>query len=260
MNNEQKGYTQPFDPTSLAENTNLKIEAVVVCVDYSDFLEATLPSNLNHIDRLVVVTHPRDQKTQDLCRKFGVDVYPTEVMHEEGDKFNKGRMINYGLQHLRHDGWLIHMDADTLLPHRFKQMLHMAKLEQHKIYGIDRLNTKSYENWKSNEWRTIPQHQYRYMVTPQREFPLGSRLLHQEYGYAPIGYFQLWHSKMRRQYPIVTGSAEHSDVMFAVQWERKDRVLLPELFVYHLESEDNAFGKNWQGRKTKPFEPEPKLT
>lgn len=258
MNNVRDDYNRPVDPTLTAEKTHLKIEAVVVCVNYSDFLEHTLPANLNHVDRLVVVTHPSDTKTQDLCRKYGVDVYPTEIMHEDGDKFNKGRLINYGLQHLRHDGWLLHMDSDVLLPHRFKQMLHYAKLEKHKIYGCDRLNTKSYENWKANEWRTVPQHQYRYMVTPQREFPLGSRLLHQEYGYVMCGFFQLWHASMNKIYPIVTGSAEHSDVMFAVQWERKDRVHLPEFFVYHLESEDNAFGANWQGRKTKHFGPEKK--
>lgn len=46
------------------------IEAVVICYNYSDFLEHTLPANLNHLDRLVVVTHPSDKATNELCRKF----------------------------------------------------------------------------------------------------------------------------------------------------------------------------------------------
>lgn len=233
----------------------MRIEAVVVCKDYADFLAVTMPENLQHIDRLVVVTHPFDKETQDLCVKFGVDCIPTEVMHDNGDKFNKGRAINLGLSHLRHDGWVLHMDADIVLPHKFRQMLDHAKLDKTFLYGADRLNVTGYDNWMQNKWRTVPQHQYRYMVTPQREFPLGARLLHQEYGYCPIGYFQLWHSDTQRKYPINTGSAEHSDVMFAVQWPRQKRILLPEFFVYHLESEGAGFGDNWNGRKTRPFKP-----
>jgi hypothetical protein len=94
------------------------------------------------------------------------------------------------------------------------------------------------------------------MVTPQSEFQLGSRLVHLEYGYCPIGYFQLFHAITRRKYPIVCGSAEYSDVLFAVQWPREERILLPEFFVYHLESESIKMGANWDGRKTKVFGPE----
>ena len=232
----------------------MKIEAVVICKDYSDFLEHTLPDNLQHLDRLVVVTHPDDKKTQALCSRFSVDCLETTIFHDDGDKFNKGRPINLGLSHLRHDDWLLHIDADILLPHRFREMLKHGKLNQSYIYGADRLNVLSYDNWQAHKNKTVPQHQWRYMVTPQAEFPIGSRLLHKEYGYCPIGYFQLWHSKMRRKYPIINGSAEHGDVLFAVQWPREQRILLPEFFVYHLESDKNArMGANWNGRTTKPF-------
>lgn len=229
------------------------IEAVVICYNYSDFLEVTLPHNLNCVDRLVVVTHPSDKHTQRLCDKYSVDCIKTEVFHDDNDRFNKGRAINLGLQNLRHDGWLLHIDADILLPPRFHHALHMAKLDKTKLYGCDRLNSKSYENWERYKHKTVPQHAWRFMVNPQEEFPLGSRLVHLEYGYCPIGYFQLWSSSVRRQYPIVCGSAEHSDVLFAVQWPRQDRILLPEFFVYHLESEEVKMGANWGGRKTKAF-------
>jgi len=232
----------------------MKIEAVVVCVDYSDFLEYTIADNLQHLDRMVVVTHSRDNLTQRICNKYGVDCIKTEVFHDEGDKFNKGRAINLGLSHLRHDDWILIIDADILLPHRFRHMLEMAKLNKENIYGCDRLNSLTFENWSENKDNTIPQHLWRFMVTPQPEFPLGSRLVHNEYGWLPIGYFQLWSASKNRLYPIVCGSSEHSDVLFAVQWPREKRILLPEFFCYHLESEGLAqMGVNWQGRKTKPF-------
>jgi hypothetical protein len=233
----------------------IKIECVITCVNYADFLSHTLPENLNHLDRLVVVTHPLDKATQALCTKYGVDCIETEVMHEEGDKFNKGRMINLGLSHLRHEGWLLHIDADIVLPHRLKAMLRYAKLNEKYLYGADRLNSFSYEHWINHKDKTIPQHQWRCLVSAPAEFSMGTRLLHQEYGYCPLGAFQLWHSSVNRKYPIFSGSAEHSDVLFAVQWSREQRVLLPEIFIYHLESEPTKMGANWSGRTTKHFGP-----
>ena len=231
----------------------MKIEAVTVCVGYADFLEHALHTNLNFIDRLVVVTTPEDHDTGKLCDKYGVDCVRTHAFFEDGDTFNKGRAINLGLQHLRHDGWLLHLDADVILPHNFRKMLQMAKLDPSNIYGADRLCSDSYEHWMKNRDSTVPQHQWRFLVNPPASFRLGSRLLHNEYGWCPIGYFQLWSSSVRRQYPVVCGSAEHSDVVFAVQWARENRILLPELFVFHLASEDSPMGANWSGRRTKPF-------
>lgn len=233
----------------------LNLEAVVVCVNYSDFLEYTLPHNMQFFDRIVIVSDHNDKLTKRVCDKYSVDCIRTEVMYDDGDKFNKGRAINLGLQNLRHDpdSFLCHIDADVLLPHNFSNVLKMAKIKQDCIYGCDRLNTISYENFDANIRKGTPQHQWRFMVTPNPEFPVGSRLLHKEYGWLPIGFFQLWGSSMGRQYPIVCGSAEHSDVLFSVQWPREKRLLLPEFFCYHLESEAGEMGVNWKGRKTKIF-------
>lgn len=231
----------------------MKVEAVIICKDYSDFLQHTLPENMNFLDRVVVVTHPDDKQTKRLCAHYSVECIETKVMHDNGDKFNKGRAINLGLMHLRHEDWLLHLDADTLLPHDFRKRLYDTKLNQDNLYGADRLNVGTYENWMDHKHKIKPQFRHGFLVTPNREFPVGARLLHPEYGYCPIGYFQLWHASKNRRYPVIAGSAEHSDVVFAVQWARENRVLLPELFVHHLESE-SKFGQNWGGRKSKRFE------
>jgi hypothetical protein len=41
-------------------------------------------------------------------------------------------------------------------------------------------------------------------------------------------------------------------------WDRQFRVLLPEVVVLHLESEQAQQGANWRGRTTVPFGPAPK--
>jgi hypothetical protein len=160
-----------------------------------------------------------------------------------------------GLAHLRHDDWLIHLDADTALPHRFRYLLNTAKPEKDCIYGADRLYVQNYDQWKTVQHRLVPQWQDGCHVMPHGDFKMCSRLLHGDYGYCPIGYFQMWHSSQHRTYPGSAGTSEHSDVLFALQWPRVKRVLLPQLFCYHLASENAPMGANWNGRTTKPFCP-----
>ena len=58
----------------------MKIEGISVCVGYSDFLAQTLPWNLQHFDKFVVVTSYDDAETIELCRKFSVECRPTDVI------------------------------------------------------------------------------------------------------------------------------------------------------------------------------------
>jgi hypothetical protein len=232
------------------------LEAISVCYGYADFLQYTLPHNLQYFDRYVIVTHPKDTDTQRLCARFGVDCVQTEVFHEDGDKFNKGRAIQLGLSHLRHKGWLLHLDSDILLPHNVKGLLAHSQLDPANIYAADRMNCPNYESFMAHKHKLVPNHQWRYLVTPIAEWPVGARLLHTELHYQVIGYFQLWHASKRAGYPIVHGSAEHGDVLFSQQWTRKHRILLPEFWVTHLETGKGEFGANWQGRKTPRFGPE----
>lgn len=233
----------------------MRIEVITTCVNYSDFLEHSLKENLNHVDGITIVTTHEDKATQGVCQKYGVACVQTDVFTEWGDKLNKGRAINLGIAHLRNDDWILHLDADIVLPHKFRSTLGMHPLDKTKIYGADRLNTKSYENWMQHKDAMIPQHENGCHVWAHPQVSLSSRLVHGQYGYVPIGYFQLWHSSQNKRYPVNQGSAEHTDMLFGLQWPKVKRQLLPELFVYHLESESAPQGVNWDGRKTKHFGP-----
>lgn len=237
----------------------MKLEAVIVCKDYSDFLEHTLPENMQHFDHVVVVTHYSDKRTIGLCNKYSIDCVQTHAFFEEGAKFNKGRAINVGFAHLKGLGWILHIDADTLLPHRFRHMLDRARLNEANLYGADRVNVRGWERYQQlrNNGSLVPHYKHGYFVKPPENMPIGDRIVHMEHGYCPIGYFQLFHKSSFKKYPTNQGTAEHTDLLFAIQWAREQRVLLPEVLCYHLESDPNGspMGMNWNGRMSSEFGP-----
>lgn len=236
-----------------------RLEAVVVCLNYGDFLAETLPYNLPQVDRLVVVTHHDDLMTKEVCRKWSVECVLTDLFYEWGNTFEKGAAINRGLCALRQRGWIIQLDADIVLPLTTRNMLDKSALRRDCIYGAERCNIQTYDQWRRSKatYHTEPQFGYRYLVNSPAHTPLGATLVHKQYGYCPIGYFQLWHSEYMQKheirYPETHGSAEEADVQWALNWPRANRLLLPTIRVFHLESEPCAMGTNWNGRRTKPF-------
>lgn len=245
----------------------MRIEAVVVCVNYSDFLEHTLPENLQQLDDIVVMTTPDDWRTQKICSKYSVTCVPTTVFTEHGGTFNKARGINFGLSFLPKTDWLVHLDADILLCRDFRRLLHKALLNPKNIYGADRINVYGYDSWLKlkphldhhwdSRWFVDSGFCHKKEDTKAIDMRLGARIVHNEHGYLPIGYFQLWHSSAGKSYPHKLGSAAGSDCVFPAQWPRENRVLLPEITVFHLDSEEHhGIGTNWKGRKSKTFGPE----
>ena len=235
----------------------MKIEAVIVCVNYADFLAETLPHNLPHFDRTLVITAPHDLETQELCRKLSTPYYATNIFYKNGERFNKARGIDFGLGYLRDNEWVVHLDADTYLPPMTRRWLESRPLDRESIYGIDRVDCVGYEPWKTYLVNRDMQHDYmcRVHVPP---FPMLDRIAIRDYGgYVPIGYFQMWHGSLGRRYPIARGDAEHSDVLHAIQWDEGRRHLIPEIIGIHLQSQRSSLGANWKGRTTKRFGPAP---
>ena len=238
----------------------MNIEAVTVCVNYSDFLYVALTHNIGLVDRWIVVTSPEDTETRQVCHDFDIQCVISDEHRRGNATFNKGRMIEQGLRQCSFGSWRLHMDADIVLPTQFRHVLAAAHPQTHKIYGCDRLMIRSWDAYLQHIAPGFSGH--RHCVPQVPSVPIGFRWALNATGYVPIGFFQLWHSdadewrgRRVRHYPVEHGSACRTDVQFALQWDRKDRELVPELIVAHLESEQCENGTNWKGRKTKPFGP-----
>jgi hypothetical protein len=245
----------------------IAIEAVTVCVGYADFLTETARHNRHIFDRWVVVTRPDDRETIECCRRHSLDCLTTRELGHNGDPFNKGRGIAIGTSQLSSQNWILHLDADIVLPRDTRRMLAIASLDKSSIYGVDRVCLHTWEEWKTLEASgyLYDQHGFHMVVfppPPAASGELNCRIMRGRFGWTPLGYFQLVHGSdglhsgwRQKDYSDGDDSAGHSDMKFAMQWDRDHRILIPEIFAVHLESERVRFGANWNGRKTRPFGP-----
>lgn len=234
------------------------LQAVTVCVNYSDFLSQTLPANKSHFNHLIVVTTPEDKDTQKVCEYHNVECLTTNEFTKNGDPFNKAKGINVGLQYLSKHDWVLHIDADIYLPPLTRGILERISLDKKNIYGIDRMMCPNFDEWSKFITKPRPTHTGWVYIHPTI-FPMGVRIgEYMSEGYEPIGFFQLWHPNTTgvKLYPETHGAADRTDVQFAKLWPRSNRVLIPEIIGIHLDSEDSnldQMGKNWNGRRTKTF-------
>jgi glycosyltransferase involved in cell wall biosynthesis len=236
----------------------IKLEGVVVCVNYSDFLAHTLPSIYTQFDKLVVVTDLKDVDTKELCSAYGVECVQTDCFYGSKDPFNKGKGINAGLERLDKDGWVIQLDSDIYFPPCTRSILNVRHLDHEKIYGVDRLMCPSYDSWVNYLRKPNPLHSKTVFVN-LNAFPVGTRLSefhNPKGGYEPIGFFQLWHPQGSGvfDYPQCHGAADKTDVLHCKRWTRDKRELMADVVVIHLAS-GRGWGLNWNGRKSPKFGP-----
>lgn len=234
----------------------MKLEAVLICVEYDDFLAHTLPLNKGHFDRLVIVTTPEDVNTRKLAEYHHVQCVTTDVFNVEAGEFRKGAAINVGLESLEMDGWVVHLDADIVLPPQFRTILQQTDLNPSMIYGIDRFNVTGYDKWYEHVKKPKMVNECGVYIHP-RVYPLATRFMSPEFGgYLPIGFFQMWNPGVSgvTRYPECHTNAGRTDMLMSANWPRSFRSFLPEIIGFHLESEKAAQGANWNGRETSRFE------
>lgn len=236
------------------------LEGVITCVGNADFLAHTLPHNRQLFDRLIVATAPEDEETRRVCRYWNVECHPSDVFQTRWKKFCKGAGINEALAKLSRSDWMLHLDADILLPPQARKTIMTAELDKSMIYGVDRLEFKSYERFQQHygnpQLHTDGAHNCFVNVSHVPGVSIGTRVTFPHCGgYIPIGFFQLWNPGGSGQHCYADGhtDASREDNDFATKWPRSKRGFLPEIIAYHLESEEAPMGVNWKGRKTKRF-------
>ena len=260
-------YAPTCPPPPSSPDPNFRLEAVIVCDQYSDFLQCTLPHNKYLFDRLVVVTSYEDKATQRICEYHHVECIRCDELLSRKGEFHKGKGINAGLTALSAgksapQDWVAHLDADIYLPPQTRILIQQARLDPTMIYGIDRFLVRGWDQWAGFLEAPKLQHEDKTYIH-LGAFPIGTRVMHDfAGGYVPIGFFQLWNPRVSgiTRYPDEHTNAGRGDTVFAQLWPRGKRGFLPEIIGYHLESIDAANAANWNGRTTAPFTSRPTST
>jgi hypothetical protein len=225
------------------------IKALLVSVNYSDYLEIALPFNTLQFDEIIVLTIESDKECQDICSKYSnvkCLVFPDEILKKNGKKFNKGAIINKGFDYLNEIGysdWLVMTDSDIVFPENFKELLLSKEKDPSVFYGMIRRHSPKYQIFK------------RYLRTKNKEH----LRIRSGGGEAFVGFCQIFIYQSHKSKYNEHTNAENSDLFFAFEFFRmcnlkldtsaKLSLLSKDDFVVHL-GESN---KNWTGRVTPKF-------
>jgi len=220
----------------------MKIEAVVVCRDYADFLHYTLPWTKQAVDNLVIVTSEEDEETQRVCEFHDVRCLVTDAFEKYRGELNKGAAINEGLSTLDRNDWLLILDADILIPPHVRPFLESSALNTKSLYGVDRRNCDGkviLDEVTGGSWG------FDHLPLLDRVSIYG--------GYPPVGYFQLFHSCEHGHapwYDELYPYADKTDAVFAKSFNMRGYL---KTWVVHLDNGGHVGGQNWKGRESPRF-------
>lgn len=212
--------------------------AVIVCVEYWDILQMTLPYNYHNFDKIIIVTSTQEEIPLWFHNKYDNDekitIFRSPDFYTNGAHFNKWLPLEQGLE-LAGVGWICILDADILIPQQNMldgwkdKLLDTSRLSYGKLYTPLR---RMYP-----ELRILPEYSW-------SDFPIHPNV--NEWS----GYFQLFHTSdlvlgPRPWHEINWKHAGGADTFFQAKWAPENKIR-PTWQVLHLGLE----GRNWCGRST----------
>lgn len=213
---------------------HIQLNLLVVCVDYSDYLEDTIKHNLDLFDTLHIVTSSKDLATQELCLKYSgkINCIITDLFYSNGALFNKGSSINYALSTIERKNWILVGDADCLYPKNIKKDL--INSDKNCLYTYRR--------------KLVANKKHMYDIKNNVADPLGhhNKNVHLGIGYCQIFNFESRFFPKQNYYPTTSNNASTSDIAFSRNWPSKFRKVIESDYVLHL----GELCKNWKGRKS----------
>ncbi|MFH1737520.1 MAG: hypothetical protein ABIH23_00835 [bacterium] len=218
------------------------MKSLVVCVEFDDFLNVTLPRNVRHFERTMVVTSVADTATQKIALDLGCELFITDAFYENGTPFNKGLAVERAFDAFGRDGWICIWDADIVMPQRIE----FEKDESCLYTALRRTLVSASEFDDDLDWSTIP------VTGLESEFP---------------GYFQLFHARVAGAPPWYSTHWIHAggcDSDFQSRFPAEHRKH-PAFNVLHLGPTIDTVaggmsarvGENWCGRVTSRIDSSP---
>lgn len=118
--------------------------ALMVSVNYNDFLQYLLPINSQQFDKIIVLTTKSDKTCIEICEQYDkVEClsFDDSILNFNELKFNKGHLLNQGLNYLnemQYDGILTLTDSDIMFPSNYKHLINKTTQWTRKLYTLNR--------------------------------------------------------------------------------------------------------------------------
>jgi hypothetical protein len=213
------------------------LTGICICVNYDDFLSITLPENMKHFDKYIIVTSEKDTKTIQLVKDYAlenkqVELLKTELFYLNGASFNKGaaiRRAQTSISRNKQIQWICIIDADIVLPPDFRDICKKQCKNIHLLYGAKRVNYDTYDDYINNKCANA-------------DDPGGG---------IGIGYLQIYYQTISKPklYSTRYQTAGTCDMDFKRLWPSPKQWRDIGVNVKHL----GESWRNWQGRITKSF-------
>jgi hypothetical protein len=239
-----------------------EIVGITVCINYSDYLEDTLPHNRYMFKDFWVITEEADVKTIDLAKKHNCTLHFTKQRKANGAIFNKSAMIREVQQILHNtckNKWILIIDADCYISNTFSY-IDLLKLNKSYIYGLHRSVYESRDEFISyldkppkkpivyriqipkvvSQSVPIPNPRIGIEFRPRQMATHTKKIIQLERD-AVSGYFQLYYDKTKYYAPFSI-NCENCDIDFAKLFE--DQVMLKDAHISHF----GPICTNWNGR------------
>ena len=214
------------------------ISFLCVCVDYSDYLAATLQYNIHTFDKIYVVSSCGDIETSNLLASYEekydhIKLIKTDIFFDNNCNLNKGAGLNIGLRSVIDKDWILIGDADCIYPKNIRDLT--INLDKNCIYGMKRFvvnSAQSLNDLMDNK----------YTAQPKTE-----KAMHYTPGYCQLFNFESEHLKNKTltypEYP----TAQRVDRLFAkYNFPYSCRKVMYDQFVIHL----GQTTINWAGRRS----------
>jgi hypothetical protein len=195
-----------------------RLDAIVACVGYGNYLAEAIDHNRGLVDSLTVVTTSKDKRTQRAAKNTrGVRLVICDDHRNGGDSFNKGNLLNAAVLDRKPKDWVLFFDADIILPHGLREWFKDRVLNPGMLYFTSRYHSNSEK--QTRRLLACPE----LIQELQIRSPGADRF--------PWGYFQLWNvnaQSIRDCMPDPVGrmwpTAGSVDNHFMRQWPKEKRI------------------------------------
>ena len=207
------------------------MQAITVCLNYTDYLAIALRHNRKHFKSYYIVTSEEDSATLALCKEF--DCTPL-LLKCEAD-FVKKSMMSQGLKMLPRPGWIQILDADIVLPEEYATITaSVENFDRDTLYGCQRVFCQNKLVWDMFGMTDLTC--YEEETNPRA---------------VGIGFFQLFHARAQalasvQDWYAVANDHKAADMSFRARFCSIQKLPLAAV---HL----GPASVNWYGRRSPKF-------